>query len=185
MAAKTAATIEDLYNVPDHGKAEIVDGKLVLMSPTGSQPGLAAAEIYFSLRLYKEQFGGGTAFPDNIGFIVDLPHRKSFSPDAAWYVGNVEGMGFLHGSPIFAVEVRSENDYGPRAERAIVKKIMDYFAAGTQVVWDVDLLSDVMIKKYTFTSPEKPTLFRQGEVADAEPAVPAWKMPVDRLLRKQ
>lgn len=27
-------------------------------------------------------------------------------------------MRFLEGAPVFAVEVRSENDYGPVAERA-------------------------------------------------------------------
>jgi hypothetical protein len=40
-----------------------------------------------------------------------------------------------------AVEVRSEGDYGPAAEREMAAKRRDYFAAGTQVVWDVDVLS--------------------------------------------
>lgn len=39
MTLKARATIEDLYHVPDHGKAEIVNGELVLMSPTGEKPG--------------------------------------------------------------------------------------------------------------------------------------------------
>jgi hypothetical protein len=30
MGTKAKATIEDLYNVPEHGKAEIVNGELVL-----------------------------------------------------------------------------------------------------------------------------------------------------------
>jgi Uma2 family endonuclease len=185
MATKTKAIIEGLYNIAENGKAEIVSGELVLMSPTGAQSGRAGGEIYFSLRLYEEQSGGGYAFPDNVGFVVNLPDRDSFSPDAAWYIGDVEGMDFVEGAPVFAVEVRSKNDYGPQAEQAIARKIRDYFAAGTQVVWDVDLLSDVVIKKYVATDPENPTLFRRGEIADAEPAVPGWKMPVDRLFGKR
>ncbi len=47
-------------------------------------------------------------------------------------------MEFLEGSPIFAVEVRSENDDGPAAERAMAQKRADYFAYGTLVVWDVN-----------------------------------------------
>ena len=47
-------------------------------------------------------------------------------------------MRFIEGAPTFAVEVRSENDYGPAAEVALAEKREDYFAAGTTVVWDVD-----------------------------------------------
>jgi hypothetical protein len=48
MATKTVATLEDLYRVPEHGKAELVDGEVVLMSPTGGLPGYAAGEIFAS-----------------------------------------------------------------------------------------------------------------------------------------
>ncbi len=58
----------------------------------------------------------GRAFADNKGFHVHLPHRESFSPYAAYHVGPRTGMRFLEGVPIFAVEVRSEYDYGPAAD---------------------------------------------------------------------
>jgi hypothetical protein len=45
MSTKIEATIEDLYHVPENGKAEIVDGELRLMSPTGDLPSLAGLEI--------------------------------------------------------------------------------------------------------------------------------------------
>jgi hypothetical protein len=35
---------------------------------------------------------------------------------------------------VFAVEVRSEDDYGPAAEKALAAKRADDFAAGTRVV---------------------------------------------------
>jgi hypothetical protein len=50
-------------------------------------------------------------------------------------------MRFLDGASIFAVEVRSEGGYGPAAEQAMAQKRADYFACGSLVVWDVDLLS--------------------------------------------
>src|SRR5438105_9163709 len=79
MSTKTEATIEDLYNMPANGKAEIVNGELVLMPPTGGVPGRAGGEIYISLRDYERRTGSGYAFPDNVGFIVNLPNRRSFS----------------------------------------------------------------------------------------------------------
>src|SRR5262249_62411959 len=87
-------TVADLYTLPGDGKAEIVDGKLVRMSPTGDSPGRAGGEIFASLREYERREGGGYAFPDNVGFVVNLPHRTSFSPDAAFYRGKRSGMKF-------------------------------------------------------------------------------------------
>jgi len=124
----------------------------------------------------------GRAYPDNVGFRVDLPNRDSFSPDAAWYTGPATGMKFLVGAPIFAVEVRSENDYGASAERAIAAKRADYFAGGTLVFWDVDLIGPDVITSYHADEPDKPRIFRRGDIADAEPAVPGWTQPVDELF---
>lgn len=181
MNTKTAASVEDLSRVPEHAKAEIVDGQLVLMAPTGGLPGYAAAEMFVSLRAYARRTRRGHAIADNVGFIVDLPNRGSFSPDAAFYAGELT-MKFLEGAPVFAVEVRSEGEQGPAAEQAIADKRADYFTAGTLVVWDVDLLSAEVVRVYRASHPDHPTIYRRGEVAEAEPAVPGWTMPVDDLF---
>ena len=180
MRSKTRATIDDLYKV--EGKAELVHGEIVHMPPTGDDPGYAGDEIYVSLREYAKRTKRGRAFADNKGFHVNLPHREAFSPDAAYYVGPRTGMRFLEGAPIFAVEVRSENDYGPAAERDMATKRADYFACGTLVVWDVDLLSADVIKSYKASDPEHPLIFRRGDLADAEPAVPGWRIAVNDLF---
>jgi Uma2 family endonuclease len=181
MKTKTEATIEDLYRV--ESKAELVDGEVVRMSPTGKISGYAGDEIFASLRDYAKRTRRGYAVGDNKAFIVDLPNRKSFSPDAAFYVGDdAWDMKFYKGAPIFAAEVRSENDYGPAAERRIAAKRADYFAAGTQVVWDVDVLGEDVVRAYRADSPNQPTIYRRGDIANAEPAVPGWSMPVDDLF---
>ncbi len=180
MVANLEATIEDLYRVP--GKAEIVNGEIVRMPPTGAAPNYAASEIFVSLRDYSRRTRKGFAVADNAAFHVQLPNRKSFSPDAAYHVGKWTGMKFFEGAPIFAVEVRSEGDYGPAAERAMAAKRNDYFAAGTLVVWDVDLLSDEVIRSYRAEFSALQRVFRRGEIADAEPAVPGWSMSVDDLF---
>ncbi len=94
-------------------------------------------------------------------------------------------MKFFEGAPVFAVEVRSEGDYGTRAEKMIAAKRADYFAAGTQVVWDVDLLSGVVVKKYSADDPENPEFFRRADTANAEPAVPNWAMSVADLFPEE
>ena len=180
MITSTRATIEDLYRVP--GKAELVEGEIVHMSPTGAAPNYAAIEILVSLRGYARRTKAGYAVGDNAAFRVNLPNRESFSPDAAFHVGRWTGMKFFEGSAVFAVEVRSEEDYGPAAEKRMAQKPADYFAAGTLIVWDVDLLDDDVIKSYSATDPRRAIVFGRGELANAEPAVPGWSMPVDDLF---
>jgi Uma2 family endonuclease len=182
MPARTQATIEDLYQVPQDGKAEIVDGELVLMSPTGDLPSRAGMEITFSLHAYERRTGYGRAYPDNAAFLVNLPNRRSFSPDAAYYVGPRTRGKFLEGAPVFAVEVRSEGDYGRVAEREMAAKHRDYFVAGTLVVWDVDVLWDEVVRVFRSSDPENPAIYHRGERAEAEPAVPGWTMLVDDLF---
>jgi len=182
MSTKTQATVDDLYRVPENGKAEIVNGELVLMSPTGGVPGRAAGKIFISLHDYERRVGGGYAFPDNVGFIVNLPNRRSFSPDAAFYKGDLRGGLFLEGAPVFAVEVRSTDDYGPAAERRMAQKRADYFAAGTLVVWDLDVLRENLVRVYRASDSQNPTIYRSDEVAEAEPALAGWAMSVDDIM---
>ncbi len=176
------ATIEDLYHVPENGKAEIVNGELVLMPPTGGVPGRSGGKIYRSLDDYERSTRRGYAFPDNVGFIVDLPHRESFSPDAAFYIGKLKGGDFLQGAPVFAVEVRSKHNYGLQAEREIAQKRADYFACGTLVFWDVDVLREKVVRVYRASDPDKPTIYRKGDRAEAEPALPGWSIAVDEFI---
>ena len=181
MATQTPATIADLHRMPENGKAELVNGEIVRMSPTGGLPGFAASAIVFSLFAYARERKTGYAVGDNVGFIVDLPHRQSFSPDAAFFVGPLT-MKFIEGPPQFAVEVRSEGDYGAAAEKELLEKRADYFAAGTLVVWDVDLVHDDVVRVYRSQQPSEPTVYRLGDMAEAEPAVPGWRMAVSELF---
>ncbi len=179
IPAKTDELMDQLMKID--GKAEIVGGKIQQFMPTGEEPSLASGEIFVSLHLYARRIGRGRAVPDNATFRVDLPNRQSFSPDAAYIDQERDGsMRGINGAPLFAVEVRSENDYGPAAERAISAKIADYFAAGTRAVWDVDLLSENVV---TLHQPQsEPRNFRRGDVADAGAALPDWTMPVDEIF---
>jgi len=180
VATTARATIDDLYDVP--GKAELVGGRIVTMPPTGFMPSYAALVIATNLLEYQRRIGAGIAVGDGAGFRVSLPNRESFSPDAAWYTGPRTGMKFFEGAPAFAAEVRSEGDYGPAAEAALRQKRADYFAAGTVVVWDVDLLSEDLVRSYHADDADHPVTYGRGEIADAEPAVPGWRLTVDDLV---
>ena len=147
-ATATTATLDDLYRF--EGKAELIGGRIVPFMPSGDAPSEIAFEIAVRLRDYARQQGVGVAYPDGVGYALDPPlpnGRQSFSPDASYYSGPRprNRMRFIGGPPTFAVEVRSENDYGPAAEAEMAAKRDDYFAAGTLTVWDVDPLAKTIV----------------------------------------
>jgi hypothetical protein len=176
----TRATLDDLYRTSE--KAELIGGRIVQLVSTGRKPNRVAFRMVRSIDDHAGQTGVGEAFTDNMGYEVPmLPSgRESFSPDGSYHRGpfpkNV--MRFIQGGPHFAAEVRSENDYGPAAEAELADKRADYFQAGTEVVWDVDTVAEC-IHVYRAGDPEHPTTFRRGDTADAEPAVPGWRVAVD------
>lgn len=113
MAVLTDRKTDELFDqlMRIDGKAEIVNGSIVPLMPTGKEPGFGALQIVVSLHLYARQTGWGRAVGDNVIFRVDLPNRKSFSPDAAYTLEARDGsMSAIGSAPVFAVEVHREND---------------------------------------------------------------------------
>jgi Uma2 family endonuclease len=180
---QAAATLDDLYRV--EGKAELIDGRIVRLSAIGYKPSRVSSRIARSLDAYAMAAGRGEAYTGSIVFAVAplVSGRETFSPDASYFLGPfpANDMQFLNGPPVFAVEVRSENNYGAAAELAMATKRADYFEAGTLVVWDVDPIAN-QIFKYRFDAPDQPEVFVRGQLADAEPAVPGWAMAVDTIF---
>lgn len=177
------ATVADLYHV--EGKAELIGGKIIKCMGIGFRHSLIAANIYRSLYGYAKAAGRGQAFTDSLAFTVTelSSGRESFSPDASYYFDpfpeNVEE--FIAGPPTLAVEVRSPSDYGSKPERAVTDKRRDYFEAGTLAVWDVDPRAET-VAVYRKDAPEEATICRRGEIAEAEPAAPGWRMAVDEVF---
>lgn len=178
------ASLSDLYFI--EGKAELIAGRIEQQMPSGDLPSRVALEIAMSLRQYAKTTGTGVAYADGIGYALSPPltsGRESFSPDASFHTGPAprNKMRFVEGAPAFAAEVRSEGDYGPSAEAMLAAKRADYFEAGTVVVWDVDPLAQT-VAVYRATSPETEVVYHLGEIAEAEPAVPGWRMTVSEVF---
>lgn len=177
------ATIDDLLHT--EGKAELIGGRIVRFMPVGHTPSTVAFRIVLSLHSYAERVGRGVAYTDGMGFTVPelSSGRESFSPDASYYVGPMprDRMRFIEAPPTFAAEVRSENDYGPAAERAQAEKRRDYFEAGTRLVWDVDPVAET-VHAHAADAPDRPRVFRRGDTADAGDVLPGWRLEVNALF---
>jgi len=182
---QTRATLADLMKVD--GKAELIGGRIIRIMPSGFLPGHVSRKITRSLEDYVAAGGQGVPVEDNVGYAFDSPlpsGRQSFSPDSSLYLGPLptQLMDYIDGLPAFAVEVRSKNDYGPAKDLEYADKRKDYFFAGTTVVWDVDPLAKT-VTAYKAADPLLPIVYSPGDTADAEPAVPGWRLKIDDLFR--
>jgi len=181
--ANERATLDDLLRT--EGKSELIGGRIIEYMATGIRLNEVAGNIYSSLKTYTRSRGKGKGFTDNLGYAVpELPSgRESFSPDASYYDGPLPAnlMRFVEGPPNFGAEVRSESDYTPSAELDMAQKRADYFAAGTKVVWDVDPVAET-IDCYRADAPDQPVRYVRGQIAEAEPAVPGWRIAVDEVF---
>ena len=45
-----------------------------------------------------------------------------------------------------------------------------------------EIFADAVVKVYRASDPEHPTIYRRGDIAEAEPSVPGWSMLVDNLF---
>jgi Uma2 family endonuclease len=180
----TPATLDDLSRVKD--QAELIAGRIVQSMPAGLLHNRIAKRTFQSLDAHAAQTGVGEAFTDSLGYAIRPPMpsgRESFSPDASYHAGPfpADEWALIDGGPTFAVEVRSPDDYGPAAEAALAFKRSEYFQVGTQAVWDVDPRAETVALDRA-TAPAAAVVFRRGGVADAELAVPGWRMPVDAIF---
>jgi len=181
------ATLADLYRV--EGKAELIDGRIWNPMASGHLPTKAAMRVAARLDEYAAKVGRGEAYADGIGYAMPEPlsnGRESFSPDASYHVGPLpqNKMRFIVGAPIFAIEVRSEDDYGPTAERDMASKRADYFEAGTQIVWDVDPVARTIASYRPAMGPTvKAQFYSAGESATAEPELPGWSIALNDVFR--
>jgi Uma2 family endonuclease len=177
------ATLPDLYRFKC--KAELIADRIVcypLLSWAQSHTKLA---IMCSLDDYSRNHPGTEAFGGNLIYAVPRMSngRQSFCPDASFHAGPFpeNRMKWIEAAPTFAVEIRVLEDQDHDADPERAAKRADYFFAGTLVVWDVDPVAET-ITRYTASDPLTPTVFRRGDVADAEPAVPGWRLPVDDVF---
>ena len=126
-----------------------------MMSPTGDMPGDAGGCDLRAAFVNTRKNLAGVHTPTTSAFLVEFAKSQIV----------LSGRGLLHW-PAHADEVFARGARCLRskfvvkvtmvraAEREMAEKRADYFAAGTKVVWDVDLLSEDVVRVYRAESPD-------------------------------
>lgn len=111
-------------------------GKIIVMSPTGSEGGSHNAEVSADIVIWNRQTGLGKVFDSSSGF--QLPNGAIRSPDTAWVAKDrwesltvEQRQGFAPICPDFVLELASESD----SVSVLQGKMREYIENGARLGW--------------------------------------------------
>ena len=131
-------TAEDLLALGDSFFGELVDGRLVEMSPAGPRHGRVEVRIASALLAWcRAQRPDLDVVAGEVGFVLARHPDVVRGADVAVLARervDAQARGFVEGAPDVAIEVLSPSNSAAEIER----KVQDYFGAGGRSVWLVD-----------------------------------------------
>lgn len=135
------STADELLRKRDDGfRYELVDGRVIRMSPPGSEHGAIAMRIGAALADYVDRHNLGVVFAAETGFQLTVDPDTVRAPDASFVSRERISAGgiprtYWPGAPDLAVEVLSPDD----AAGDVDEKVRQYLQHGVQIVWVVDI----------------------------------------------
>jgi Uma2 family endonuclease len=177
---KRLVTARELERMPeDDFRYELVDGRLIRMSPTGGLHGLVTAGLLVRLSQHATAYRLGVAVTE-VGFILSTDPDTVRAPDVAFVRREripASGVprGFWMGPPDLAVEVVSPDD----RLGEIAAKVDEYLSSGVALVWVVDADHHTV----TVHSDRASTVtLGEEETLDAAAVLPGFTCPVSEIF---
>jgi Uma2 family endonuclease len=177
VATRTLTTsAEELWDLPHDGmRRELVEGRLLVMSPAGFEHGRVAATANRLLSVHVHATGTGVTLAAETGFLLASDPDTVRAPDVAFVArARVEAAGrtvrFWPGAPDFALEVVSPGD----TLQEVLAKAQSWLAAGTKAVLVLDPAERAATVYRAGRDPQTST---DGEL-DLSDAVPGWRVSV-------
>jgi Uma2 family endonuclease len=179
--SESLVTAEEFARIPDDDhRYELVDGRVIRMSPPGSRHALLITRLAVVLTQHVEPNDLGLVLSSG-GFKLRTGPDTVREPDVAFVrrdripAGGVPA-GFWPGPPDLAIEIRSPGD----RSSAIQAKVAEYLARGVRLVWVIDAQRQ-QVKSYRPDAP--PAVHGIDDILDAPDVVPGFSCDVRLLLR--
>jgi Uma2 family endonuclease len=178
MSTRTLAiTVEDLWNMPEHGgHSELVEGQLRMMEPGNFEHGRVASTAGRLLSTHVHATGSGVTLAAETGFVLATNPDTVRAPDAAFVSqARVDAIGTTErfwpgGAPDLAIEVVSPEDSRPYVRA----KALNWLETGATAV----LVLDPRTRSATVYRPGGDVQSYIGGTLDLSDAVPGWHVAV-------
>lgn len=177
----TAADLAALPDDPEY-RYELVEGRLVKMSPTYGVHGRRTSDLHYALESYVRQHQLGVLTAAETGFNLTRPGEKRetvLAPDIAFirmdHAPLVEVEAFPHVAPDLAVEVASSSD----SRRRMGEKARRWLERGVRLVWVVwPRRREVDVWQPGATQPH---VLAASDTLDGADVVPGFSIPVTQV----
>jgi Uma2 family endonuclease len=159
------------------------DGRVVALTPTGSETGSRNGELFFQLKLYAKCSGEWKAFDRSTGF--RLPDGSVVSPAAflirleRWQaLSPEERRSFAPLCPDLVVALASSAGAGPRGLTALHQKMAAYQANGARLGWLL-ILQDQAVEVWPASG--APQRLVSADVLEGGPAFPGLQLQLAEI----
>ncbi|MCM1262702.1 MAG: Uma2 family endonuclease [Butyrivibrio sp.] len=129
-------TIEDIYELPDGERAELIDGKIYNMAPPNTRHQTLVMELSYQINDYiKHNNGQCKVFPAPFAVFLNKDDINYVEPDISVIcdLTKLDDKG-CHGAPDWIIEIVSPNS----RSMDYIKKMLKYETTGVREYWIVD-----------------------------------------------
>lgn len=136
LAQQRAYTIDDIYSLPDGQRAELIDGKLYMMSPPNRQHQKLVSELNYQIRDYiKRREGCCEVYPAPFAVFLNKDDKNYVEPDISVICdkSKLTDSG-CSGAPDWVFEITTPSN--PQMDYGV--KLFKYRTAGVREYWIVD-----------------------------------------------
>jgi Uma2 family endonuclease len=131
---------EELFRLPDDGwRYELVEGRLVRMSPTGGEHGYIVRALFHAVDQFVEEHRLGTVLPGETGFLISPEGEPDIvlAPDLAFVRGEREQDARVKAYPRFAPDLVIEVASPSQGRSEMAAKAQRWLRGGVRLVWIV------------------------------------------------
>ena len=154
-------------------------GKLVIMSPAGSETGNRNAKLLQQLANWTDRDGNGIEFDSSAGFM--LPNGATRSPDASWIrltrwnsLSSEQKIKFAPICPDFVVELKSPSD----SLQVLQDKMQEYIDNGTSLGWLIDRTTHQV---YIYTPGNEIKCLDNPETINGDPVLSGFVLDLAKI----
>ena len=170
-------TAEELFDLPDGYRYELVKGELLTMSPSGAKHGAVTMKLSVLLATHIMTHQLGVAFAET-GFKLEHDPDTVLAPDIGFIrkerVGSLPN-GFLEIAPDLAVEVITTTTTRRKAER----KAAQWPSFGVQSVWLVNCQNRTV---EVVSADGSRVLFSDADELADDAIVPGFRISVSQIF---
>ena len=174
-------TVEEFARIPDDDhRYELVEGRVIRMSPPGSRHAVLATRLARLLDQYVDEKGLGVVMTSGGFHLASRPDTVR-EPDVAFVRADrvpASGVpdGFWPGPADLVIEIRSPGDR--RSEMAA--KVHEYLGRGVRLVWVVDPKA----RTITVHQHDQPQVVLEREATlDGGAVVPGFSCPLEKIFK--